>query len=46
MQFVRRSYPDALMRLEVERGNDRALRVYQKNGMQELPYREMISVPE
>ena len=46
LQFVRRSYPDALMRLEVERGNGRALRIKKKNGMQELPYREMISVPE
>ena len=40
--MVRREYPEAVIRLEVERGNDQALAVYRKNGMEELPYREMI----
>lgn len=42
LQMVRRAYPGAVIRLEVERGNDQALAVYRKNGMEELPYREMI----
>ena len=46
ISFVKEKFPDSLIRLEVERGNDDALHVYQKNGMTELPYREMIYVSD
>ena len=43
-EFLRRieeQYPDALLRLEVEAENERAVRVYRKSGFEELPYLEM-----
>ncbi|MBQ9263316.1 MAG: GNAT family N-acetyltransferase [Clostridia bacterium] len=42
LQYVRQNNPDAVIRLEVEKENARALHVYRKNGMEELPYLEMI----
>lgn len=34
-------YPGAILRLEVEEENERAIHVYRKNGFDELPYMEM-----
>ena len=34
-------YPDCVHRLEVESENKRAIKVYRKNGFDELPYMEM-----
>ena len=42
IQSIKCKYPDAVVRLEVEEENLRALAVYRRNGMQELPYMEMI----
>lgn len=41
LQFIGRKYPDAVLRLEVEAENNRAVRVYQKCGFEQLPYMEM-----
>ncbi len=41
LQFIAGKYPDAILRLEVEAENRRALHVYRKNGFEELPYVEM-----
>ena len=38
---VEKSYPDHLLRLEVEEENERAIQVYKKNGFDALPYVEM-----
>lgn len=42
IRFLKAKYPDAVVRLEVEAENRRAVHVYRKNGFGELPYREMI----
>lgn len=39
--FVEKSYPDAILRLEVEEENERAVHVYKKAGFGVLPYMEM-----
>lgn len=39
--FIEQKYPDALLRLEVEEENERALHVYKKCGFEVLPYMEM-----
>lgn len=39
--FIEEKYPEALLRLEVEAENDRAIHVYQKCGYEVLPYIEM-----
>lgn len=41
LNYVAQTYPDALLRLEVEEENLPAIRVYQKQGFTFLPYREM-----
>ena len=41
LQYIARQYPDAILRLEVEEENCRAVHVYRKNGFGELPYMEM-----
>lgn len=41
LNFIEQKYPDAILRLEVEEENERALKVYQKNGFEVLPYMEM-----
>ncbi len=41
LQFIAERYPDALLRLEVEKENERAVHVYQKHGFDFLPYLEM-----
>ena len=45
IQFVRARNPEAVIRLEVERDNRRAVETYRRNGMEELPYMEMILHP-
>lgn len=40
-RFVEEKYPHALLRLEVEAENERAVRVYKKCGFDVLPYMEM-----
>lgn len=40
-RFLEEKYPEALFRLEVEAENERAVKVYEKNGFQVLPYMEM-----
>lgn len=42
LRFVENKYPDSILKLEVEDDNDRAINVYKKNGMEVLPYTEMI----
>lgn len=39
--YIEKKYPDSVFRLEVERENERAVRVYEKNGYGVLPYMEM-----
>ena len=41
LSFIEGKYPDAVLRLEVEAENERALRVYKSCGFDELPYMEM-----
>ena len=41
LRLVETAYPDALLRLEVEEDNERALHVYKKGGFTLLPYMEM-----
>ena len=41
LRFVEAQYPDAILRLEVEAENVRAVHVYCKNGFADLPYIEM-----
>lgn len=42
LQFVTEQYPNAVIRLEVEEENERAVYVYKKGGFEPLPYMEMI----
>ena len=39
--FIEDKYPTALLRLEVEEENERAVHVYRKNGFEVMPYMEM-----
>lgn len=39
--FIQDKYPNAVFRLEVEEENERAVKVYKKNGFEVLPYMEM-----
>ncbi len=39
--FIEEKYPNVLFRLEVEEENERAVRVYRKNGFEVLAYMEM-----
>ena len=39
--FIEGQYPEALLRLEVEEENERAVHVYRKNGFEVMPYMEM-----
>ena len=41
LQLITDRYPGCIFRLEVEEENERAIRVYEKNGFAELPYMEM-----
>lgn len=39
--FIEKKYDNCIFRLEVEEENERALRVYKKNGFEFMPYLEM-----
>ena len=39
--FAEEKYPDAILRLEAEEENERAVHVYKKFGFEELPYMEL-----
>lgn len=41
LEYLEREYPDTILRLEVEEENKRAVKVYEKNGFDYLPYAEM-----
>ena len=41
LKFIESKYPDAILRLEVEAENERAVSVYQKCGFEVIPYMEM-----
>ena len=41
LQFVEKSYPDALLRLEAEPDNEKAINAYKKCGFDALPYLEL-----
>ena len=41
LHFVAEKYPDAILRLEVEEENERAIKTYRKCGFEVLPYMEM-----
>jgi GNAT superfamily N-acetyltransferase len=41
LKFIESKYPDAILRLEVEAENERAVNVYQKCGFKVIPYMEM-----
>ena len=40
-EYIEEKYTDHVFRLEVEEENERAVKVYEKNGFQVLPYMEM-----
>ena len=42
LAFISRKYQNAVIRLEVEAENERAVHVYKKAGFQDLPYTEML----
>ncbi|SFQ09152.1 Acetyltransferase (GNAT) family protein [Lachnospiraceae bacterium XBB1006] len=41
LKYIKEQYPDALIRLEVEKENDVAIHVYESAGFDVLPYTEM-----
>lgn len=41
IDYIGRKYEDAILRLEVEKENERAVKVYEKCGFEVLPYMEM-----
>ena len=41
LEFIESKYPNAILRLEVEAENERAVNVYQKCGFEVIPYMEM-----
>ena len=41
IDYITKKYPDALLRLEVEEENDRAVHVYKKSGFEFFEYKEM-----
>ena len=43
LDYIAKKYQNAILRLEVEKENKRAVRVYEKNGFEVLPYMEMKS---
>ena len=45
LQYIRERFPEALLRLESERENRRAIAVYEKNGFVVFDYQEMIQRP-
>lgn len=43
--FVGQKYPEAVIRLEVEKENEPAVELYKKSGFEFLPYEQMIRLP-
>ena len=41
LEYMTRRYPGAILRLEVEEENEKAIAVYRKSGFEVLPYMEM-----
>ena len=41
LNYIAEKYPDAILRLEVEEENERAIHTYRKCGFEVLPYMEM-----
>lgn len=41
LNYIAEKYEEAILRLEVEEDNERAIRTYKKCGFEELPYMEM-----
>ena len=41
LKFIESRYPNAILRLEVESENERAVKVYQQCGFEVIPYMEM-----
>ena len=41
LEYMTRRYPEAILRLEVEEANEKAIAVYRQNGLEVLPYMEM-----
>lgn len=46
LRFIRKTYPDALLRLEVEEENAPAIRAYKNCGFTFWPYQEMKNEPK
>lgn len=44
LQMVAKMYPDAVLRLEAEEENHRAIATYHKNGFRILPYTELVKL--
>ena len=42
IQFIKSTYPDKILRLEVEGDNEKAISTYEKNGFKRLPYMELV----
>ena len=42
IQFVKDTYSDKILRLEVEGDNKKAISTYEKNGFKRLPYMELV----
>lgn len=46
LSFVGQKYPEAVIRLEVEKENKSAVELYKKSGFGFLPYEQMIRLPD
>lgn len=46
LSFVWQKYPEAVIRLEVEKENESAVELYKKSGFGFLPYEQMIRLPD
>lgn len=42
IRYVKKNYPEKILRLEAEKGNAKAVAVYKKFGFKELPYLELV----
>ena len=42
IRHVKELYPDKILRLEADKGNEAALKVYKRLGFRELPYLELV----
>ena len=41
LDYIEKKYQGSILRLEAEEENERAVKVYEKNGFEVLPYMEM-----